>query len=123
MKRSTYITLFCGLLLGVCAGSVFAVDGNGPKSVRAGKFFYSVPEGVQDEWEYSMPECAPVPESNDFGIKDCGPFGKHQMCASSKSVELTNILTSQKRKFTLVYHLFDSKAACAKDRKEALKSH
>lgn len=123
MKRGAAILLICGLSSGLCAVQGRAAPVHAAQPVRAEKFFYSLPEGAPDEWEYSMLECGPVPSPNDFGLRDCRSIGKHQMCASSKSVELTNALNGQKRRFALVYHVFATKAACAKDRKEALKSH
>ena len=120
MTRLTFGVLIGCLLPALCP----AQDHGGVQPVRvASKFFYTVPAGKQDEWAYSMPECRAIPSGTTLGLRDCIAFKGHQMCESSKSVELTNILTNETRNFMLIYHVFGARRACVQSRRETLKGH
>jgi hypothetical protein len=101
-----------------------AEGGDGTGSVRStAKYFYVVPEGVQDEWAYAKRECEVITPSLRRDLRNCIAFERHQMCESSKSVELSNVLTNERRSFMLLHHVFSTKSACAKSRDETLKGH
>jgi hypothetical protein len=126
MTRFTFAVLIGGLLPVLCLAesrSPPEADGGTRPVHVAGKFFYTVPEAVQDEWAYAMPECSVISAPTRLGLQNCIAFEKHQMCESSKSVELTNVLSNEKRKFMLLHHLFSTKKACVKSRQETLKGH
>ena len=125
MTRLAVVALLVGLLPGICLAQDRGVPNAGGADVSRApsKFFYTVLADAGDEWLYRMPECGEIPASVRSGLTNCEPFnGKkhHQMCESSRFVESTNVLTRQKRKFMLIYHVFDKKTACVRDRKEAL---
>lgn len=129
MTRITFVLLMSALLPAVClAQGRGAPDAGGESQAAraAARFFYTVPAELGDEWEYAWPECSLLPAPASVGLKDCEAFegnGNHQACSSSKYVELTNVLTKEKRKFMLIYHVFSTKKACVKDRKEGLTGH
>ncbi len=91
------------------------------------KFFYTIPSGLQDEWEYTVPECRPLLASARRLLKNCEPFKEpglnHLMCESSEYVEMDNVLTGGKERAVLLCHAFSAKKACVRSRKKALESH
>jgi hypothetical protein len=91
------------------------------------KFFYTIPSGLQDEWEYTVPECRPLPVPVRHGLKNCvrfeGPGPNHLMCESSEYVEMANVLTGGKEGAVLLLHVFSAKKACVRSRNRALESH
>lgn len=129
MTRFTFAVLIGGLLPVLCqAQNRGVLDGGDADSVRAAmKFFYTVPSGLQDEWEYSVPECRRLPIPVRQGLKNCVPFKEpgvnHQMCESTEYVEMANALTGGKERAVLLYHAFSAKKACVRSRKKALESH
>lgn len=126
MMRIAFALLLGGLLPGVCfAQSPGTRDGGGGvhPARAASKFFYTVPEGIQDEWAYAMPECTAISSPADLDLRNCISFEKHQMCESSKSVELTNVLNNEKREFMLLHHIFSTKKACSQSRQATIKGH
>ena len=125
MARFTFGVLIGCLLPALCPAqdrsTANAAGGSQPRA--ASKFFYTVPAGKQDEWAYSIPECRAIPPGTILELHDCITFKGHQMCESSKSVELTNIVTNETRNFMLIYHVFSARKACVESRRETLKGH
>jgi hypothetical protein len=125
MTRLILAVLGATLLPGLClAQGRGATDAGGAQPERvANKYFYTVLAEGGDEWAYRLPECDVVPATASLGLKNCVAFNgrrHHQMCESSKFVESTSVLTKESRKFMLVYHVFDTRKTCMRDRKEAL---
>lgn len=101
-----------------------ASAGTGRRPVRpTEKFFYTVPEAMQDEWAYAMPACGTLTVSVTSDLRNCIAFEEHRMCESSTSVELTNVLSHEKRRFMLLHHVFSTKQACERSRRRTLQSH
>jgi hypothetical protein len=121
--RSALVASLCALMpaLGLAQDRRTQAAGSKQSAYIAGRFFYSIPEGVQDEWAYAIPDCPAITQFASRGLHNCAPFEKHQMCESSASVELTNVLTTQSRKFGLLYHVFSTKKACVQDRQRVLR--
>ena len=123
------VVLLVALLPALCRAQSRGVhDADSVQALRAEmKFFYTIPSGLQDEWEYSVPECRPLPASVRQGLKNCmqfkGPGLNHQMCESTEHVEMANVLTGGKEGAMLLYHAFSAKKACIRSRKKALESH
>lgn len=123
MTRFAFAVLIGSLVPVLClAEGPDAGSGTQPARV-AGKFFYTVPEGAQDEWAYAMPECSAISAPARLGLRNCIAFEEHRMCESSTSVELTNVLNNEKRKFMLLHHIFSTRKACVQSRQKTLKGH
>jgi hypothetical protein len=105
-----------------------ALDGGADPSARASlKFFYTIPSGLQDEWEYTVPECSPLPASVRRSLKNCVRFEgsglNRLLCESSAYVEMANVLTGGKERAVLLRHIFSTRKACVQSRNKALQSH
>lgn len=88
--------------------------------VVTGEYYYSMPSEATLEWAYRIPDCSPVSSSKSDILKKCSKFEGHLMCDTNQTVELSNTLTKEKKKFSLVYHVFKSKSQCDKDKNSAL---
>lgn len=101
--------------------------GDAPSERAAMRFFYTIPSGLQDEWEYTVPECRPLPVPVRQGLKNCVLFKEpglnHLMCESSEYVGMANVLTGGKERAVLLRHVFSAKKACVRSRNKALESH
>ena len=127
--RMTRCAFAFAVLIGSLLPALCPAQGRDSLDVGGGgsKFFYTVPSGLQDEWEYTWPKCSPLPASARRGLKNCGPFEEpglnHLMCGSSEYVEMTNVLTNGKERAMLLYHVFSTKKACVRSREAGLRGH
>jgi hypothetical protein len=73
-------------------------DGTGP--VRsAAKYFYVLPEGVQDEWAYAKHECEVITPALRRDLRNCIAFERHQVTNEARVLELVRgtVRTLQRR--------------------------
>lgn len=92
----------------------------------ASKFFYTLPQTETDVsgWSYTVADCQIIDDSlySQFRTKKfCSETDKKvDVCKTQQVVELKDILTNEKRKFSLTYFIFGDAKSCQKNRQTYL---